>query len=271
MRIDIHISEAEAGKFQRACEATIMNVGSGTLMAVTEAAQEIMMEAMNQVPRDTGTLARSAFVGTSRRTDLKNYRYGAVLGFGAYQGIASATNLVGIDWIWPPNNGINPKNGLRASVYATRVHEDLKMPHRNGGNAKFLENPVREWASGRYARTTLNYWRLAIEQFDRVMQTGMSVRQLERLKKLGKIDDYMSSEAYEAKTGKKVSRKDTFKNVMEYRGTRKVFQTTSTGTLTKKGFTPKSVQATTPKSNAKPKMKYNGGVHSSFNARSIDD
>ena len=270
MRIDFNISESEERKFVRACEATIMNVGTGSLMAVTEAAQSIMMEAMNQVPRDTGTLASSAFVGTSRRNDIKSYRYGAILGFGQYQGtganVGLGSSVGGIEWIWPPTNGINPKSGLRASVYATRVHEDLEMPHRNGGKAKFLEDPVRAWASGLFARTALNYWQMAIQQFDRVQQTNMSLRQLERLKKLGKIDDYASAEAFEAKTGRKIGKKDTFKNVYSHKTTRRVFTSKSSGTLTRNGYTPK-----TPKSVKATKKKYNGGQHASFTARSFDD
>lgn len=33
---------------------------------------------------------------------------------------------------------------IYTAPYATKVHEDMEMPHPNGGQAKFLEQPLRE-------------------------------------------------------------------------------------------------------------------------------
>lgn len=167
MRIDFNISQTEAGKFRTACEAAIRNVGEGTKAAATDACVGIMSESFAQVPVDTGTLYDSAYFGVSRRTDVKNYRYGAIMGYGDTEGIGGAIGLGPIEWIKEPNNGINPKNGFQASTYAAKVHEDLDMPHPNGGKAKFLEDPVRNWAAGRFARTAMTYWAQAISYVNR--------------------------------------------------------------------------------------------------------
>lgn len=163
MRIDFNISQTEMGKFRTSCEAAIRNVGAGTKAATEYAAWEIMSDSLEQVPVDTGTLIASSYFGVSRRSDLRSYRYGAVLGYGAPEGIEDVVSLGGIDWIREPTNGVNPKNGHQASTYAGRVHEDLDMPHPNGGKAKFLEDPVRSWASGKFARTMMTYWKQAIQ------------------------------------------------------------------------------------------------------------
>lgn len=162
MRIDFNISQTEAGKFRTACEAAIRNVGAGTKAATELAAWEIMSESLGQVPVDTGTLISSAFLGVSRRTDIGSYRYGAILGYGDPEYLSTAVDFGPIDWHMEPSNNINPKSGLQASTYAARVHEDLDMPHPNGGKAKFLEDPMRNWAAGRFARTAMQYWSMAI-------------------------------------------------------------------------------------------------------------
>lgn len=167
MRIDFNISQTEAGKFRTACEAVIRNVGEGTKAAVTDACISIMSDSFSQVPVDTGTLYDSAFFGVSRRTDVKNYRYGALMGYGDFEGLADVASLGPIEWLKEPNNGVNPKNGYQASTYAAKVHEDLDMPHPNGGKAKFLEDPVRNWAAGRFARTAMTYWSRAISYVNR--------------------------------------------------------------------------------------------------------
>lgn len=162
MRIDFNISQTERGKFRTACEATIRNVGIGTRAATIDAGVAIMADSLSQVPVDTGTLRDSAYLGVSRRSDTAGYRYGAVLGYGDTEGLAALNNMDAVEWYIVPNNGINPKSGYQASTYAGRVHEDLDMPHPHGGKAKFLEDPVRSWASGRFARTAMTYWKLAI-------------------------------------------------------------------------------------------------------------
>lgn len=160
MRIEFNIAQTELGKFRTACNAAIYNIGGATKAASIAAAEDIMSSSMAQVPVDTGALVFSAYYGVARRTDLKNYRYGAVLGYG----VMPFTNVEfgPIEWIIPPTNRVNPKNGLEASTYAAIVHEDLDMPHPRGGKAKFLEDPVREYAAGRFARTIAEYWKTAI-------------------------------------------------------------------------------------------------------------
>lgn len=162
MRIDFNISQTEAGKFRTACEAAVRNVGTGTKAATEFAAWSIMSDSLGEVPVDTGTLISSAYLGISRRTDLKNYRYGAILGYGQPEGLSSQVDFGPIEWAMPPTNNVNPKNGFQASTYAAKVHEDLDMPHPRGGKAKFLEDPIRNWASGKFARTAMVYWAEAI-------------------------------------------------------------------------------------------------------------
>jgi len=162
MRIDFNISQTERSKFVTACEAAIRNVGAGTKAATEQAAWEIMSDSLGEVPVDTGTLISSAYLGISRRTDIKSYRYGAVLGYGDTKGINTQVDFGPIDWAMPPTDNINPKSGFQASTYAAKVHEDLDMSHPNGGKAKFLEDPIRNWASGKFARTAMTYWKRAI-------------------------------------------------------------------------------------------------------------
>ena len=163
MRIDFNLSQRELGKFVESCEAVVRNVGASTKSATVEAIIDIMSDALNEVPIDTGTLASSIFGGVYQRMDLKGYRYGGVLGFGEPRGLAVNLGASNIEWISEPNNAINPKSGLPASAYAARVHEDLDMPHPNGGKAKFLEDPVRNYAASKFARTAMVYWKRAIQ------------------------------------------------------------------------------------------------------------
>lgn len=163
MRIDFNISQAELGKFHTACEAAIRNVGAGTKAATEHAGVDIMSDSLGQVPIDTGALISSSFLGVSRRGDTKGYVYGAVLGYGNHFGLGGHLSFGDITWLMRPADTINAKSGLPASSYAAVVHEDLDMPHPRGGKAKFLEDPVREWAAARFARTALTYWKKAIE------------------------------------------------------------------------------------------------------------
>ena len=109
----------------------MINVNNGVKWATEVACASIYEASIEQVPKDTYTLAESAFWKVERRTELssKSYRYRGIVGYGG--------------------NGdpINPKNGKHASQYAAEVHEDLSVPHRNG-KAKFLEDPLREFAEG---------------------------------------------------------------------------------------------------------------------------
>lgn len=200
MRIDFNINQSEAGKFYTACEAVLRNVGAGSRAATEYAGWEIMSESLDQVPVDTGALISSAFLGVSERSDVVSYNYGAILGYGDEAGLSGKMNLgsqtktiidpgagyeqggvyyrtkgasrvkvrisAPITWLMPPTNNVNPKTGLPASTYAARVHEDLDMPHPRGGKAKFLEDPIRNWAAGKFARTAMTYWGSAISTFN---------------------------------------------------------------------------------------------------------
>ena len=122
MRVDFNISKDEQQKFAASCEAIIRNVGRGTKGATAEAIRTIMAAAQSETPVDTGNLVESIYGGTFRRIDVKGYIYGGVVGFGAFGefsgGFATST---GIDWIKEPSDPINPKTGVRASQYATRI------------------------------------------------------------------------------------------------------------------------------------------------------
>ena len=57
---------------------------------------------------------------------------------------------------------INPKTGKHASEYMVQVHEDLNQPHPNGGQAKFLEEAVQQYAQQEFPRTVAQYIRDAL-------------------------------------------------------------------------------------------------------------
>jgi hypothetical protein len=122
--------------FEAQCQVAIQNVGRGTRKATEEACIEIMNESKRQVPKMTRTLLLSAFYEVSRRTDTSaaSWVYEAILGYGG--------------------NGdpVNPITGRPASEYMVAVHEDLDAIHTTG-KAKFLEDPVRQYASKNFART----------------------------------------------------------------------------------------------------------------------
>ena len=138
--IDFQFPKSELQKFDATCQIAIRNVFRGTKKATTAAAQEILGESMAQVPTETYTLLMSAYYEVSRRSDtaLSTYAYEAIIGYGG--------------------NGdpINPKTGRSASSYMLAVHEDLSATHING-KAKFLEDPVREYAANNFKRTVFKY------------------------------------------------------------------------------------------------------------------
>jgi hypothetical protein len=81
-----------------------------------------MADSLEQVPKETHTLAASAFT----RIIGKSKNFTAEFGYGGN------------------NDPVNPKTGRRASEYMVVVHEDLSAKHPNG-NAKFLERPVASY------------------------------------------------------------------------------------------------------------------------------
>lgn len=124
--------------FEARCEAAIRNVGNGSKKATIAACEEILGNSMAEVPKQTYTLLMSAFYEVTRRSDVSGYKYEGVVGYGG--------------------NGdpVNPRTGRRASSYMVEVHEDLSVVHPTG-KAKFLEDPVREYARDNFPRTVFKY------------------------------------------------------------------------------------------------------------------
>lgn len=124
--------------FEAQCEAAIRNIGKGSKKATIAACEEILGNSMAEVPTDTYTLLMSAFYEVTKRTDVSYNSFEAIIGYGG--------------------NGdpVNPKTGQRASSYMVKVHEDLSAYHPTG-KAKFLEDPVREYAKENFPRTVFTY------------------------------------------------------------------------------------------------------------------
>lgn len=151
MNIHWYMSPKDARNFANSCEAVIRNVDRGTKAATEQACREVLEESLKQVPRDTGTLASTAFYEVSRRTARKGYVYEGTIG---YAGAAGAGFK---------HDAVNPRTGKPASSYAIIVHEDLTVAHPGGGKAKFLEDPLRAYAANRFARVAEAHWAYAIE------------------------------------------------------------------------------------------------------------
>lgn len=136
MRVTMDINFS---KFHKKCEATISKVARSTYAATEEACEDIMEESLRQVPRDTETLANSAFYEIQK---AKDYGYEAILGYGG--------------------SAINPKTGVPVMDYAVAVHEDLEAVHPIG-KAKFLEDPIRDYAAKKFPRTVIKHVGPALE------------------------------------------------------------------------------------------------------------
>lgn len=132
-------------KFDATCQATIQNVFRGTKKATIAACETIINESRKQVPKDTTTLQQSSYYKVSRRTGTAAtyWAYKGELGYGG--------------------NGdpINPKSGRPASSYMVAVHEDLSVNHPTG-KAKFLEDPVRDYANKNFARAVIKHIKEAL-------------------------------------------------------------------------------------------------------------
>lgn len=114
-------------------DATMLRVQRGTKKATLAACQEIIKDSKEEVPKDTETLAKSAF----------------------YEVQGSYKNFVGIVGYGGNGDPVNPRTGESASDYMIVVHEDLEAKHNNG-KAKFLEDPVRRYAS-KFATRVSNF------------------------------------------------------------------------------------------------------------------
>lgn len=140
MRVTFDMRGSQLDRFYANCDAIITKVGNGSRKALIEACNIISEESLNQVPRDTNTLALSQYWEVTG-----NYRTGwsATIGYGG--------------------NGdpVNPKTGKAASSYMLAVHEDLTVVHIHG-KAKFLEDPIRDFARERFPRTVFKHVQGAI-------------------------------------------------------------------------------------------------------------
>lgn len=144
-QFDFTIDKSSLTKFKAKCEATIKNVETGTKKATELACQEILAESLKQVPVDTATLKDSAFYKVQRSADISSYRYEGTVGYGG--------------------NGdpVNPRTGRPASSYMLAVHEDLGTLHVTG-KAKFLEDPVRDYAARRFRSAVLECIRESLSE-----------------------------------------------------------------------------------------------------------
>ena len=140
MRVTFDMRGSQLDRFYANCDAIITKVGNGSRKALIEACNIISEESLNQVPRDTNTLALSQYWEVTG-----NYRTGwsATIGYGG--------------------NGdpVNPKTGKTASSYMLAVHEDLTAVHIHG-KAKFLEDPIRDFARERFPHTVFKHVQGAI-------------------------------------------------------------------------------------------------------------
>ena len=139
--VQIVFDKSSLASFEAACQAKTDRVARGTKRVTTEACQEILDESLQQVPKQTNTLASSGYYEVNRRGGLAatTWAYEGTIGYGG--------------------NGdpINPDSGIRASQYMVKVHEDLSVYHPTG-KAKFLEDPVREYAAKRFLARVREQW-----------------------------------------------------------------------------------------------------------------
>lgn len=120
-------------KVESALKVIMRKVETGTKKATKAAAEEILSDSLDQVPRDTNTLAKSAYY---KVTGSSKAGFTAEIGYGGN------------------GNPINSKTGQSASEYMIVVHEDMNARHPVG-KAKFLEDPVHAYQkrmAGKYAK-----------------------------------------------------------------------------------------------------------------------
>lgn len=127
--------KASLNNFNAQCNAAISKLGNGSRKALVAACDEILDESMKQVPIETTTLMSSAYWEI---TGYWRTGWNAIVGYGG--------------------NGdpVNPITGKPASSYMMAVHEDLSARHPVG-KAKYLEDPVREYAKEKFPRTVFKY------------------------------------------------------------------------------------------------------------------
>ena len=99
----------------------LISVAEGSHKVVSEYTEDLYAATLNEVPRDTETLAASAYREVN-------------------SGFFNAKGTVGYGGNGDPSN---PRTGQPASAYMVTVHEDLSAHHPGGGKAKYLEDPAR--------------------------------------------------------------------------------------------------------------------------------
>lgn len=108
-------------KFEGKIKNLLTSVATGSQEVVSNYTEELYAATLTEVPRDTETLASSAYKEVQK-------------------GFMHSKGLVGYGGNGDP---CNPRTGQPASAYMVRVHEDLSMNHPGGGKAKYLEDPAR--------------------------------------------------------------------------------------------------------------------------------
>lgn len=122
IRIDMELNKTRV--FLQKLNKVALGVQSRSQQILLTVAEQIMEASKAQVPQDTKALLSSAYVAaTTYRRSLLQVTFG-------YGG---------------PKDTVNPRTGELASTYAIYVHERLDAYHPVG-KAKFLEDPVNEYA-----------------------------------------------------------------------------------------------------------------------------
>ncbi len=119
--IDVSRNGKSYERFISNVAKTLDEVHTSATEWINHAADYIHDESLAQVPRDTGTLASAIYreVETEYGT-----HYMAHVGYG---------------------DRYNAKHAASTLDYMFIVHEDLTLNHPNGGKAKFLEDPARDY------------------------------------------------------------------------------------------------------------------------------
>ena len=136
--IDISFSQNVMRDWNASCNTAIRNVFRGTKKATIAACEEILEESLKQVPSETGALASTAYYEAKRRSDTAATTW-------AYEGNLGYSG-----------DAIHPLTGKLIATYMVAVHEVLEAKHPVG-KAKFLEDPVREYADNNFQRTVFKY------------------------------------------------------------------------------------------------------------------
>lgn len=124
-KVIIKFNDRSLSDFEAALKAVLTKTSYASKQAVEEDCIEVLNLSLAEVPRQTDTLAMSAYYKVTER----NNEIQGEIGYGG--------------------NGdpINPITGNPASSYMLAVHEDLSAHHIQG-KAKYLEDPVRAYTEG---------------------------------------------------------------------------------------------------------------------------